>query len=57
MQILRGHLILWVVVRHNVNDLADIEIELVVVFGLVLVAGLHLVEHSARQIVSRCACN
>ena len=50
-------LLLWIFVLDDVNELPDLECELVHIFGLVFIGGLHPVEDARGQVVSRGACN
>lgn len=47
------HLFLWILVSDDVNDLADLKVELVSVLCLVLVGGLDLVKDPGREVVGR----
>lgn len=52
-----SHLILWVVVLHNVNDVTDIEAQLIAILSNVFVSGLNAIQHAWWQIHCCGTCN
>ena len=46
-----SHLIFRIIVLHDVNDLADVEVEFIHILSLISVARFHLVQNAWRQIV------
>lgn len=52
-----SHLILWVVVLHNVNDVTDIEAQLIAILSNVFVSGLNAIQHAWWQIRCCGTCN